>query len=102
MFIEQFKQILQQERVNVSELARVARKSRQDVYAVINRGRDPNPVTMDRLVAALSSVTGKEYELTLTISEKQPGTYSETEINCPGCYGPCGRCEELNKLPETA
>ena len=103
MFIEQFKQILKQERVNISELARVAGKPRSDVYTVLNRGRDPNPVTMERLVAALSEVTGKQYEIELTISEKQSGAYSETEINCPGCYGPCGRCEELNKkLPETA
>lgn len=25
------------------------------------------------------------------------GGYSETEINCKGCDGPCGRCEEVNQ-----
>ena len=29
--------------------------------------------------------------------KKDTGGYSETEINCTGCYGPCGRCEEVNQ-----
>jgi len=25
----------------------------------------------------------------------EPQEYSEVELNCKGCDGPCGRCEEL-------
>ena len=74
MFIEQFKQILQRERVNISKLARVAGKPRTYIYTVMGRGRDPNPATMAALIAALSHVTGKQYEVGITISEKLPET----------------------------
>lgn len=72
MFIEQLKAIIAQERVNKSKLARAADMARSGLYEILDRGRDPNPATQTRLVAALSEVTGKEYELEVTISEKQP------------------------------
>lgn len=72
MFIEQLKAIIAQERVNKSKLARAADMARSGLYEILDRGRDPNLATQTRLVAALSEVTGKEYELEVTISEKQP------------------------------
>lgn len=72
MFIEQFKVILDKERINKSKLARAADMARSGLYEILDRGRDPNPATQARLIAALSEVTGKEYELEVTISEKQP------------------------------
>lgn len=101
MFIEQLKAIIAQERVNKSKLARAADMARSGLYEILDRGRDPNPATQTRLVAALSEVTGRRYQVRSIILENQGG-YSEVETNCKGCYGPCGHCEELNNKPETA
>lgn len=32
-------------------------------------------------------------------AENPRGDYTEAELNCPGCMGPCGRCEEPQETP---
>lgn len=70
MFIEQFKEIIKQEGVGITALAKASGIQRQYIYTILNRGNDPNPATMDALTLGLSHLTGKQYEVEITILEK--------------------------------